>query len=66
MTPLNAEDPAAASRFSASSKSQSYLRRFPAAPPAQRQRMAGMIASVLRSQQYSGLLQQVFSTCNNY
>jgi hypothetical protein len=48
MSALNAQDPAAAAKFSASPMSQSYLHRFLDAPPDQR------------------LLQQVFSTCNNY
>jgi hemophore-related protein len=66
MAALNAQDPAAAAQFSASPTSQSYLRQFLAAPPDQRQQMAGMIAGAGPNQQYLGLLQQVFNTCNSY
>ena len=63
---LNAEDPVAASQFNASEMSKSYLRQFLAAAPAQRQLMAGMIAGTPGNEQYFGLLQHIFSTCNNY
>ncbi|MHC9294302.1 hemophore-related protein [Mycobacterium sp. LTG2003] len=66
MAALNAQDPAAASKFNSSPMSQSLLRQFLAAPPDQRQRMAQMIAGTPGNQQYFGLLQQVFTTCNNY
>jgi hemophore-related protein len=46
--------------------SQSYLHQFLDAPPDQRQQMANMVASMPGNQQYFGLLQQVFSSCNNY
>lgn len=66
MSALNAQDPAAAAQFSASAMSQSYLRQFLAAPPDRRQQMVGLIASAPGNQQYLGLMQQVFSSCNNY
>lgn len=66
MSALNAEDPAAAAQFNASPASQSYLQQFLAAPPASRQTMAAMIAGMPGNEQYFGLLQTVFTSCNNY
>ena len=66
MSALNAEDSAAAAQVDGSDVSKSYLQQFLAAPPAQRQMMAGMIASTPGNEQYFGLLQKVFSTCNAY
>lgn len=66
MSAIAAADPAAASQFNASALSQSYLQQFLASAPAQRQWMAGMIANTPGNQQYFGLLQTVFTTCNNF
>ncbi|MET4429268.1 hemophore-related protein [Mycolicibacterium sp. 624] len=66
MSAANAQDPAAAAQFSGSSQSQGYLRQFLGAPPDQRQQMAAMIMSVPGNQQYLGLMQQIFGSCNNY
>lgn len=63
---LNAQDPAVAAAFNASPRMQSGLRQFLAAPPNQRQQMAQQIESAPGAQQYFGLIQQVFNTCNNY
>lgn len=63
---LNAQDPAAAAQFNGSPTAQSYLRRFLAAPPDQRQRMAQQVQGVPQAQQYFGLIGQVANTCNNY
>jgi len=66
MAALNAQDPAAAGKFNSSPIAQSYLRQFLAAPPSQRQAMAQQIAGSPGAQQNSGLIQQVFNTCNKY
>ena len=66
LSALNAADPAAAAQFNASTQSQSMLQQFLASPPATRQMMAGMIASTPGNEQSFGLLQTVFTTCNNY
>jgi hemophore-related protein len=66
LSALNAADPAAASQFNASAQSQNMLQQFLASPPATRQMMAGMIASTPGNQQSFGLLQTVFTTCNNF
>ncbi len=66
MAALNAQDPAAAAQFNASPVAQSYLRKFLASPPSQREAMAQQIASSPGAQQKFGLIQQVAATCNNY
>jgi hemophore-related protein len=63
---LNAEDPAAAAEFNASPPTQSFLRRFLASPRDQRLRMAQQVESTPGAQQYFGVMQEVFSSCNNY
>ncbi len=65
MSALEAADPAAASQFNASG-SGAYLQQFLASPPPQRQFMAQMVASQPANQPYIGLLNQVFTTCNNF
>lgn len=63
---LNAQDPAAAAQFNESHRAQSYLRRFLAAPPEQRQQIIQQVQSSPQGQQYLGTIQQVAGTCNNY
>jgi hemophore-related protein len=63
---LNAENPEAAAQFNASPATQSFLRRFIASPPNQRLEMAHQMQSTPGAQQYFGVVQQVFATCNNY
>jgi hemophore-related protein len=66
LSALNAQDPAAAAQFNSSPVAQSYLRRFLASPPAQRQQMTQQIQGIPAAQQYLGTIQQVANTCNNY
>jgi hemophore-related protein len=66
MSALNAQDPAAAAQFSAMPANESFLRQFLASPPNQRLRTAQMMQNAPGSQQYLGLIEQVFNTCNNY
>lgn len=63
---LQAADPQAAAQFNSSPQSVSFLRQFLAAPPNQRQQMAQMLASQPGADEQFGLVQRVFSTCNNY
>ena len=66
MSALNAQDPAAAAQFSAYPANESFLRQFLASPPNQRLRTAQLMQSSPEAQQYFGVIQQVFNTCNNY
>ena len=66
MSALNAADPQAAAQFSSSPQGASFLRQFLASPPSQRQQIAQMLASQPGADQQFGIVQQVFSTCNNY
>jgi hemophore-related protein len=66
MAALNAENPSAASYINSSPDQQAGLRQFLASPPSQRQAMAQQIAGSPGAQQYFGLIQQVFNTCNKY
>jgi hemophore-related protein len=63
---LNAQDPAAAAQLNTSPMAQSYLRRFLASPPDQRQRMVQNVQGIPEAQQYFGTIQQVANVCNNY
>lgn len=63
---LNAQDPAAAAEFNASPPTQAFLRRFIASPPDRRLQMAQQVQSTPGAEQYFGVMQEVFSTCNNY
>jgi hemophore-related protein len=63
---LNAQDPAAAAEFNASPPTQAFLRRFLAAPHNQRLQMAQQVQSTPGAEQYFGVMQEVFSSCNNY
>jgi|KBSSwiStaDraftv2_1062776.scaffolds.fasta_scaffold03897_3 hemophore-related protein len=61
----NAQSPLAAA-FLASPQQAAGLRQFLDSPPAQRQQMAEQIANAPANRQNLGLIQQIFSTCNNY
>jgi hemophore-related protein len=63
---LNAQNPAAASKFNSSPIAQSYLRQFLAAAPPQRQAMAQQAMATPGAAQQFGLVQQVAATCNNF
>jgi hemophore-related protein len=66
MSALQAANPQAVAQFNSSPESVSFLRQFLASPPSRRQAMAQMLASQPGAEQQFGLIQQVFSTCNNY
>ena len=66
MSALNAQDSAVAAQFSSSPMNTSALQQFLASPPAARQQMATMIANQPGNEQYYGLIQQVFNTCNSF
>jgi hemophore-related protein len=63
---LNAQDPAAAAQFNASPPTQAFLRRFLASPPDRRMQMAQQVANTPGAEQYFGVMQEVFNSCNNY
>jgi hemophore-related protein len=63
---LNAQDPAVAAEFNASPPTQAFLRRFLASPPDQRMQMAQQVQNTPGAEQYFGVMQEVFSSCNNY
>jgi hemophore-related protein len=63
---LNAQSPAVAQQFNASSMAQAWVRTFFASPPNKRQQMAQQAQSVPGAQQYVGLVLQIADTCNNY
>ncbi|OBB23917.1 hypothetical protein A5792_31455 [Mycolicibacterium peregrinum] len=62
MAALTAQD----ARASTSPTAQSALRQFLNAPTSQRQMMAEAIVNYPPNQQYLGLLQTAFDTCNNF
>jgi hemophore-related protein len=66
MSALQAANPQAAEQFNSSPQSASFLHQFLDSPPSQRQQIAQMLASQPGADQQFGLVQQVFSTCNNY
>ncbi|RAV13555.1 hemophore-related protein [Mycolicibacterium sp. GF69] len=61
----NAADPRAAAVLS-DPMTSAGVHQFLAAPRAQRQMMAEQIASMPANQQYLGLYQQIFDTCQNF
>jgi hemophore-related protein len=63
---LNAENPAVAAQVTGNPLATAWLQQLVAAPPPQRQVMVNQAAGVPEVQQYSGLIGQVASTCNNY
>ena len=63
---LNAQNPSAAAKFNSSPMAQSWLSRFLASSPDQRQQMAQQAQSIPAAQQYFGTVMQVANTCNNY
>jgi hemophore-related protein len=63
---LNAQNPAAAAIFSESPETQAFLRQFIASSPNQRLQMAQQIQSSPTARPYFGVIQQMFTTCNNY
>ncbi|WP_435405538.1 hemophore-related protein [Mycolicibacterium komossense] len=66
MAALNAQDPAVAAKVSSNPLATAWLQQLVAAPPPQRQVMVDQAAGVPEVQQYSGLIGQVATSCNNY
>jgi hemophore-related protein len=66
MSAVNAQNPTAAQYINSSPENQSGLRQFLASPHDQRLQMAQQMESAPGTQQYFGLIQQVFNACNNY
>lgn len=63
---MNDQSPAAAEDFNASPIAQSWLHRFLAAPPDQRQPMLDELKGTPSAEQYVDALPQLASVCNNY
>jgi hemophore-related protein len=63
---LNAQDPRAAKSFTSTPFAVSWLQQFLNSGPAQRQGMAQQIQNTPGTAQYTGLVLQVASTCNNF
>lgn len=63
---LRTENPGPASAFDSQPMSQSYLRQFFAAGPAQRQQLATMFMSLPGADQNVPVMAQAFNSCNKY
>ncbi len=63
---LSAQSPDAAQKLTASPVATAWLQRLVASGPAQRQQMLTDVQGLPALQQYTGLISQVASTCNNF
>lgn len=63
---LTAQSPDAANRLTSSPVATAWLQRLVAAPPDQRQQMIADVQGLPAMQQYTGLINQVAGSCNNY
>ncbi|MDT5139604.1 MAG: hypothetical protein QOD58_3866 [Mycobacterium sp.] len=63
---LNATNPGAAEQLTGSPIAQSYLQRFLASGPAQRQQMALQLQAMPGASQYIGVVESVAGVCQNY
>ncbi|OMC46820.1 hypothetical protein A5745_00260 [Mycobacterium sp. IS-2888] len=63
---LNAQDPQYVSMLNSSPQMQAGLRRFLAAAPAERQRLAQLTVSNPDNQPLIPILKTAFDTCNNF
>lgn len=63
---LNAEDPVAAGQLASSPVANAFLQDLVNSPPSQRQKKIDQVRAYPQAAQYSGLISQVASTCNNY
>jgi hemophore-related protein len=66
MAALNAEDPGAAHQVSSNPVATAWLQQLVASGPDGRRQMVKQAQGVPAVQQYTGLISQVASTCNNY
>lgn len=66
MAALNAQSPDVANQISASSLATGWLQNLVASPPRQRQVMVAQVQFNPAFQPYTGLIDQVANTCNNY
>ena len=63
---LTAEDPAAAQQVTSNPVATAWLQQLVASGPDGRRQMVKQAQAVPAVQQYTGLISQVASTCNNY
>lgn len=66
MAALDATNPGAAAQLHASPMAQSYLQRFLASGPGQRQQMAAQLQAMPGASQYIGVVESVAGVCNGY
>jgi len=63
---LQARDPGAAREFTGSPFAVSWLQRFLSSGPQERQGMAQQVQNAPGAAQYTGLINDVAGTCNNF
>lgn len=63
---MNDQSPAAAAKFNEEPVAQSFLQRFLASPPPQRQEMLQQARAVPEAAQFVSIVEPVAVTCNNY
>lgn len=63
---LTAEDPVAAGQLTSSPMANAFVQDLVNAPPAQRQAKIDQVRAYPQAAQYSGLISQVATTCNNF
>lgn len=63
---LNAENPGAAALFTGSPQTQAFLHQFIDSTPDQRLQLAHQVQASPVAQPYFPVIQQMFTTCNNY
>lgn len=63
---LTAQSPGAANKLTSNPVATAWLQRLVASSPDQRQQMIADVQGLPALQQYTGLINQVAGTCNNY
>ena len=63
---LNRENPMAAAIFSESPQTQAFLHQFIASSPDQRLQLAQQVLDSPQARPYFPVIQQMFTTCNNF
>lgn len=66
MAALNAQSPEAAGQLSSSPVATSWLQQLVASPPDGRRAMIAQIQAYPQLESYTGLINQVAGSCNNY
>lgn len=66
MSALNATSPATATQITTNPLAASWLQQLVASPPPQRRQMVAQVQGMPALQEYTGLINQVAVSCNNY